>query len=79
MIRLQEYWNSKYGPGGSSVGAVAVLGGGLKYQPMTMTSTDAQLIEQLKWTSETVCSVFHVPAHMVGYWSAADLQQHRGP
>jgi HK97 family phage portal protein len=66
VIRLQEFWNSKYGPGGSSVGAVAVLGSGLEYKPMQMTSTDAQLIEQLKWTSETVCSVLHVPPHMIG-------------
>jgi phage portal protein BeeE len=31
-----------------------------------MSSVDTQLIEQLKWTAETVCSTFHVPAYMVG-------------
>jgi phage portal protein BeeE len=31
-----------------------------------MNAEDAQLIDQLKWTAETVCSAFHVPAHMVG-------------
>ena len=27
---------------------------------------DAQLIEQLKWTGENVCSAFHVPAYKIG-------------
>jgi phage portal protein BeeE len=31
-----------------------------------MNADDAQLIDQLKWTAETVCSAFHVPAHMAG-------------
>jgi len=47
-------------------GAVAVLGNGLTYMPMVMTSVDAQLIEQLRWSSQSVCSVFHVPTHKVG-------------
>src|SRR5688572_29060676 len=33
---------------------------------MTVNAHDAQLIEQLKWTGETVCSCYHVPAYMVG-------------
>jgi len=31
-----------------------------------MKATDAQLIEQLKYTAETVCSTYHVPPYMVG-------------
>ena len=31
-----------------------------------VSAVDAQLIEQLKWTGETVCTCFHVPAYMVG-------------
>lgn len=64
--RLKEYWDTNYGNGGPSVGKVAVLGDGLKYEAMMMTSTDAQLLEQLKWTAETVVSVFHVPGYKVG-------------
>jgi HK97 family phage portal protein len=64
--RLKDYWDTNYGTGGPNVGKVAVLGDGLKYEPMMMTATDAQLLEQLKWTAETVCSVFRVPPHMVG-------------
>ena len=62
--RLSDYWNNNFT--GANVGKVAVLGDGLKYEPMAITASDAQLIDQLKWTSETVCSVFHVPPYMVG-------------
>lgn len=62
--RIKEYWDTNFS--GDNVGKVAVLGDGLKYEPMAMKATDAQLIEQLKWTSEMVCSVFLVPAYMVG-------------
>jgi HK97 family phage portal protein len=64
--RLKEYWDTNYSTGGPNVGKVAVLGDGLKYEPMMMSATDAQLLEQLKWTAETVCSVFRVPPHMIG-------------
>lgn len=61
--QLSARWADNYS--GSNRGAVAVLGNGLKYQQLMMSAVDAQLIDQLKWTSETVCSVFHVPPHMV--------------
>lgn len=63
--RLKEFWTNKY-TGAENVGKVAVLGDGLKFEAMTMRSTDAQLIEQLKWTAENVCTCFHVPAYKVG-------------
>ena len=62
--RLKEYWDANYT--GANVGKVAVLGDGLNYQPMAVKAVDAQLIEQLKWSAETVCSVFGVPAYKVG-------------
>jgi HK97 family phage portal protein len=62
--RLKEYWEANFT--GENVGRTAVLGDGLKYEPMIVNPHDAQLIDQLKWTAETVCSAFHVPAHMVG-------------
>ncbi len=62
--RLKEYWNSNFS--GSNAGKVAVLGDGLKYEAMAMKSTDAQLIEQLKWTAEVVCSTYHVPPYKIG-------------
>jgi HK97 family phage portal protein len=64
--RLAEAWNTNYGSAGPGVGKTAVLGDGIEYKPMVMTSVEAQLIEQLKWSAETVCSVFGVPAYMAG-------------
>jgi len=62
--RLKEHWEKNYS--GNNAGKVAVLGDGLKYEKMVMTAVESQMIEQLKWTAETVCSCFHVPPYMVG-------------
>ena len=66
--RLKAHWDANYT--GQNVGKVAVLGDGLHYEPMAVKATDAQLIEQLKWSAETVCSVFGVPAYKVGVGTA---------
>lgn len=62
--RLKESWDENYG--GNNLGRVAILGDGLRFEPMVMTAVDAQMIEQLKWTAEVVCSTFHVPPYKVG-------------
>lgn len=62
--RLKEAWETKFS--GENAGKVAVLGDGLKYEKMTMTAEESQLIDQLKWTAEVVCSVFHVPPYKIG-------------
>ncbi len=62
--RLKEHWDNNYS--GSNAGKVAVLGDGLKYEAMATTATDAQLIEQLRWTAEVACSVYHVPPYKIG-------------
>lgn len=61
--RLKAYWDANYT--GDNVGKVAVLGDGLKYEGMAVNAVDSQLIEQLKWTAETVCSCFGVPPYLV--------------
>lgn len=66
--RLKEHWDSNYT--GENIGKVAVLGDGLKYEAMAVNAHDAQLIDQLKWSSETVCSSFGVPAYMAGVGAA---------
>lgn len=62
--RLKEYWDTNYS--GANRGKVAVLGDGLKYEQMTTKAVDAQLIEQLKWSAEVVCSTYHVPPYKIG-------------
>lgn len=62
---LKEQWTANYT--GNNAGKVAVLGDGLTYESFNMLSaSDSQVIEQLKWTAEVVCSVFHVPPYMIG-------------
>jgi HK97 family phage portal protein len=63
--RLKKRWDERYS-GPENVGRVAVMGDNLKYEPLTMTAVDAQLIDQLKWTADTICSTYHVPPYMVG-------------
>jgi phage portal protein BeeE len=43
-----------------------VLGDGLHYEAMSVNPVEADLIKQLEWTDEKICSVFHVPAYKVG-------------
>jgi HK97 family phage portal protein len=60
---LEQVWSEKYT--GANVGRVAILSGGLKYEAFSVNAVDAQLIEQLKWTVEQVCSCYHVPAALI--------------
>jgi HK97 family phage portal protein len=61
--RLKTYWEENFS--GDNSGRVAVLGDGLKYEQMTMSAVDAQLIEQLGWSANTIASVYHVPPYLV--------------
>jgi len=62
--RLKEHWELNYT--GNNVGKVAVLGDGLEFKSMTVNAADSKLLDQLKWTAETVCTCFHVPPYMIG-------------
>jgi HK97 family phage portal protein len=61
---LADYFNENFT--GEKSGRVAVLGDGLKYEQLSMTAEDSQLIEQLRWTAEVICSTFHVPPYKIG-------------
>jgi HK97 family phage portal protein len=62
---LKSAWETNYS--GENAGRVAVLGGGLQYKPNEMMSAvDAQVVEQLKWSDEKICSAYHVPGYKVG-------------
>lgn len=63
--RLKSHWETEFAAG-KGASKIAVLGDGLKYQPLALTSEEAQLIEQLKYTAEVICSVFHVPPYKIG-------------
>lgn len=61
---IQDNWEKQFS--GDNVGRVAALGFGAKFERMTMSAVDSQLIDQLKWTSENVCTAHHVPPYMIG-------------
>ena len=62
--KVKSDWQANYS--GIKRGGIAVLGSGAKYEPIAMSASDSQAIEQLKMSGETVCSVFHVPTFKVG-------------
>jgi HK97 family phage portal protein len=64
VARLKEEWGQKYG--GQNYGKVAVLGDGLKFEKMSLTAVEGQMLEQLKWSAENVCSTYHVPPYKIG-------------
>ena len=53
--RLKENWELNYS--GDNYGKVAILGDDLKYQPLSVSAADAQMVEQLKMSAEIVCLV----------------------
>lgn len=61
--RLKTYFDDNFS--GENAGKVLVVGDGLKYEPMSMTARDSQLVDQLKWTDEKIASTYHVPLFMV--------------
>jgi HK97 family phage portal protein len=65
MDRLEKHWQEKMA-GPQNIGRIAALGDGLKFEPMTMTAVDAQLIDQLKADDQWICSAYHVPGYKVG-------------
>jgi HK97 family phage portal protein len=61
---LKEQWESNFS--GTNAGRTAVLSDGLKWESLTMSAVDAQLIEQLKWSREDVALVYRVPMFLLG-------------
>ncbi|MCC6489162.1 MAG: phage portal protein [Candidatus Hydrogenedentes bacterium] len=61
--RLKEDFEANFS--GGRIGRLLVTGDDMKYQPMVIPATDAQLIEQLRWTVEDVARCFRVPLHKI--------------
>ena len=72
--RLANFWNTNFT--GANAGRIAVVGDGMKYETMTMSAADAQLIEQLKWTADVVCSTLPRPRLHDRDRPAAALREH---
>lgn len=61
--RLKTEWDQNFK--GGSMGRTGVLGEGMKWEPLTISAADAQLIEQLRWSVEDVARCFRVPTYML--------------
>lgn len=62
--RLKTTFEAGYS--GENAGRIAVVGDGLKFEALTITADDSQLVEQLKWTAETIAATYGVPLYKLG-------------
>lgn len=77
--KFEKLWQDNYA-GPENTGKIVVLGGGLKFEkPPVMTAVDAEIIKQLNWDDEKICSVFHVPGFMVNVGPAPSDANVEGP
>jgi HK97 family phage portal protein len=61
--RLKAYWDTNFS--GDNTGKIAVLGDGLKYEPMAMTADQSKLVEQLGMTGRDIAAAYHMPLYKV--------------
>jgi HK97 family phage portal protein len=61
--RLREQWLSKTGP--ENTGKPVILEGGLDWVQAGLKHSDAQFLEQWKFTKEMIASIYGVPLHMI--------------
>jgi len=71
MVRLREAFDEQSRK--MANGGMPILGGGLKFQQMSIDSVDAQLIEAQRMSVEDICRVFGVPPPLIGDLSHATL------
>lgn len=61
---IRDSWKSAHG--GDNVGGVAVMDSGIKAETMSMTSTDAQFLENRKFQIAECARIWRIPPHMIG-------------
>ena len=59
--RMRDEWQSVYS-GSENAGRVLILQGGLSYEPISMSNSDAQWLDARKIDREFIASIFNVPA-----------------
>lgn len=60
---ILKNWNE--GHTGAKYGTAGILDNGMKYEATAQSAADAQLIEQLQWSDDTICGCFHVPITLI--------------
>lgn len=66
--RLKTTWATNFS--GANSGRVAVLGDGLKYEPMAFKAVDNQQIETYRASAETIATAFGVPPYKLAIGGA---------
>jgi HK97 family phage portal protein len=69
MEKLRAFWNEQ--TTGRNIGGTPILSNGLKWNQVTMSATDAELIATLKLTSIDIAKVFGVPSVLIGIDASA--------
>ena len=62
--RIRENWTQIYG-GTRNAGRVAVLEENMRFEPISISPQDSQLLETRKFSVEEICRIFRVPPHLV--------------
>ena len=57
-----------------NAGGVPILGGGMKWQPMSLNSQDAQMVEAWRMTVEDISRVFRVPPMLINNMDNSTFQ-----
>lgn len=60
---IKAAWQENYSK--DNYGQVAVLGDDLKYEALSLTAEESQMVQLMNLTAEIVCSTFHVPKYKV--------------
>jgi len=63
--RIRNQFKERY-QGMSKTGEVIFLDQGLKYNPLTISPADTELLEERKYSKVDICSIFRVPPHRIG-------------
>jgi HK97 family phage portal protein len=71
MIRLRQNWDAQSTK--IAQGGVPILGNGVKWNPMAISSEDSQVNEAARFSGEDIARVYGVPLPVVGELSHATL------
>lgn len=66
-INLAKQWKEQFGPDSGHQFGVAVLEGGMKFEPMAMTGVDAEHLATRRYQLEEICRGFRVHPQMIGH------------
>lgn len=69
--RIAKQWREEFGPDSDHAFGVAVLEGGMKFEPMAMTGAEAQHVETRLFQIEEICRFFRVYPQKIGHATKA--------